>query len=163
MSALNLPRFNVSIKNLRSAIDDYLNKEVNGEKLYKKAEAKAKENVQAEDEFRDDFCKYLEGKGYEVKKEAEVVAEPDSGMNCRLIDLMICAKEADYVPIQLKFDEEDEEEIGEDIGIVDNCIEHYDDITQGYVILLTKVENSKFERRLKMTAFPPYRYAIWFR
>lgn len=161
MKPLNLKRFTASIKDLRSTIDDYLKNKVNGEELYKKAETKADKNVQAEDEFRDDFCNYLRGKGYRIKKEAKADAEKESGKDYRLIDLMVKGEEDALVPIQLKFNEESKIEIQEDIDIIEHCVNKYKNIKKGYMILLTNVENSNFERHLKETNFVPYRYALW--
>lgn len=163
MTKVDFKKFNASIKDLRGIIDEYLKKKVDGADLYKKAVAKADEKIQAEDEFRDDMCAYLQDKGYEVSTEEKVDRDPGSGKKYRLLDLVVKGEEDECVPIQLKFNEEDKEEINEDIRIIKHCIEEYDDIKKGYVILLTNVKNSNFEWKLKDTAHLPYRFAIWLR
>lgn len=163
MTKVDFKKFNASIDDLRATIDEYLKKKVDGEELYKKAVAKADKNIQAEDEFRDDLYSYLKDKGYKVLKEEQVDPDPESGKEYRLLDLLVKGEEDECVPIQLKFNEESQDEIEEDFDIIDHCIEYYDDIKKGYVILLTNAKDSNFESKLRNTAHLPYRFAVWLR
>lgn len=116
-----------------------------------------------EDEFRDDLMNYLSQKRYPSQKEVKVTSKPGSGKDYWLIDIFVAALGNRFIPIEVKFKEEDEDEIIEDIEKIDYRVDHTASIDEGYVILLTDVENSNFENELAATAYPPFRYAIWHR
>lgn len=80
-----------------------------------------------------------------------------------MIDIFVSTLGNKFIPIEVKFKEEDADEILEDIEKIDYMIEHTVSINEGYVILLTDVINSNFEDELEDTAFPLFRYAIWHR
>lgn len=117
-----------------------------------------------EDEFRDNLMNYLFQKKYpSQKKEIKVSSKPGCGKEYWLIDIFVSTLGNKFIPIEVKFKEEDADEILEDIEKIDYRIEHTVSINEGYVILLTDVINSNFEDELEDTAVHPFRYAIWHR
>ena len=113
-----------------------------------------------EDEFRDNLREYLKEHDYETDVECQVDASPESGNEYWLVDIMVRKNENDFVPIELKFNEENEEEVHEDLGKLNFCKNHYDNINEGYFIFLTNVQQSNFESYLKDTTSHPYRYML---
>lgn len=73
---------------------------------------------------------------------------------------MVKKNDNNWVPIELKFNEENKEEVDEDIKKINFCKNHYRDVNEGYFILLTNVQESKFELYLEDTISHPYRYML---
>lgn len=117
-------------------------------------------NFDNEDEFRDDLSDYLQKHGYETQTEFQVAASPESGNEYWLVDIMVKKNDNNWVPIELKFSEENKEEVDEDIKKINFCKNHYRDVNEGYFILLTNVQESKFELYLEDTISHPYRYML---
>jgi len=115
-----------------------------------------------EDEFRDALVEELFDSGYRVKTEYKIDADPRSGKDYWLIDIMVQTDQNELVPIELKFNEESVQEIQEDIEKIIYLQENYIHMKRGYVILLTNVNPSKYENQLKATINPSYRYAKWY-
>lgn len=114
-----------------------------------------------EDQFRDDLKECLCQHEYPTRTECQVDADPASGQKYWLVDLMVQTIKDNFVPIEVKFNEENVQEIMEDIKKIDYCIEHYENIEKGYVILLTDHNPSNFDAHLKDTCCSPFRYAVW--
>jgi hypothetical protein len=91
-------------------------------------------NFDNEDEFRDDLSDYLQKHGYETQTESQVAASPESGNEYWLVDIMVKKNDNNWVPIELKFNEENKEEVDEDIKKINFCKNHYCDVNEGYFI-----------------------------
>jgi hypothetical protein len=117
-------------------------------------------NFDNEDEFRDDLSDYLQKHGYKTQTEFQVDASPESGNEYWLVDIMVKKNDHDWVPIELKFNEDNKEEVDEDIKKLKFCKNHHRNVNEGYFILLTNVQESKYELYLEDTIFHPYRYML---
>lgn len=146
---------------LKYQLETFLENICDGNEILQEAKRKADKNVLAEDVFRDKIYEYLRKHQYPTDTEAKTDSKPGCGEDYWLIDLMVMTLGFKQIPIEVKFNEESRELIGDDKEKIDYCIHHNKNMEEGYVILLTSKEKSNFEEDLKPTAFQPYRFALW--